>query len=223
MLTSIYSNLSLSCLSLIFGPAWLGTRWFVETSHKGSELKKKKNILHYDNGIMRRRCGNVSNKLCIIGDSTCHTLIDSPHSAAKTPWCVTFNVFHPLGGCTALHCAALGPQITQSVWSSLSHTQSKSKFKSEERESELKPGVLTSGCIFLKDDSRWEGLEQKCGAAPESILASFLHQSPVCRTAAKLFWGLTKLISQATQCAGAADIIGHYSPLSLSDYTFWTL
>lgn len=170
---------------------------------------------------MQRRCRNVSNKLCIIGDSKCHALIDSPHSAAKTPWCVTINVFHP-PSVPSMHCTG-APDHTECVVFTHSHTHMQRKLKSEERQPELMPGVLTSKCICLKDDSRWKGLEQKCAAAPESILTSSFHQSPVCRTAAKLFWGLTKLISQATQCAGAADIIGHYSPLSLSDYTFWTL
>lgn len=78
MLTSTYSNLSLSCLSLIFGPGLLETWWFAETSPG-----RTKNILQYDNGIMP-----ASVKMCHINYTLSVTTCiicwyDSPHSAAK--------------------------------------------------------------------------------------------------------------------------------------------
>lgn len=78
MLTSTYSNLSLSCLSLIFGPGLLETWWFVEMSPG-----RTKNILQYDNGIMP-----AAVKMCHINYTLSVTTCivcwyDSPHSTAK--------------------------------------------------------------------------------------------------------------------------------------------
>lgn len=59
MLTSAYSNLSLSCLSLIFGPGLLETQWFVEMPPG-----RTKDILQYDNAITPAS-ENLSYKLYI--------------------------------------------------------------------------------------------------------------------------------------------------------------
>lgn len=78
MLASAHSNLSLSCLSLIFGPGLWETWWFVEVS-----LGRTKDILQYDNGIMP-----ASVKMCHINYTLWVTTCimgwcDSPQSAAK--------------------------------------------------------------------------------------------------------------------------------------------
>lgn len=104
--------------------------------------------------------------------------------------------FTPLGGCTALHCTAPrctgAPDHTECVVFSLTHAEQVQVQKWREGVRVKKPGVLTSRCVCLKDDSRWEGPEQKCGAAPESILASFLHQSPRLSDSRKTVLGLDK-------------------------------
>lgn len=137
------------------------------------------------------RSGSVSNKLCIICDTTCHTLIDSPHSTAKTPWCVTFNVFHLLSGCSALHCTALHCGHT-GLHSHMRAHAKKVQIQCGWRRFQRKLSFLTFRYICIKHDSRCQRVEQKCPAAPQSILASFLHQSPVCQTAAKTVLGLDK-------------------------------